>query len=263
MFTEQLSIQIVQWFFAFVRINALLTFLPFFGDQPIPLRFRTALSAILAIVVIPTISKMHMPAEIRSISGALLLVFGEIIVGVTVGYLSKLCLDAVVAASTLVATQMGFGADKLFIPDYSGELDSFTALHRMIVLLLFLSLNLHYGFLVAILRCFDTVPLFKSRPSLNIVNIFVHSSGEIFQIAIQLSSPILVGILLSTTALGVLSRTVPQLNVFVISYGVNFVLGILVYLATLPMFPDWLTLQFDQTMELVHALMIDLGGRAQ
>jgi flagellar biosynthetic protein FliR len=255
-------IQMTLCFFAFIRVNALLSFIPFFGDQPIPLRFRSALSAVIALWILPTLSEVVVPKEINSVYGLLLLVVGEILLGICVGYISKLCLDAIVAASTLVATQMGFGADKLFIPDYSGELDSFTAFHRMIILLVFLALNLHYGFLITISKSFELIPLFRVQINTQIVGLIVDYSADIFKISIQLATPILVGILLSTTALGILSRTVPQLNVFVVSYGINFVLGMLVYLATLAMFPDWLIVEYDKTMESIQTILLSLKSGA-
>ena len=121
---------------------------------------------------------------------------------------------------------------------------------------------MHYGFLITISKSFELIPLFRVQINTQIVGLIVDYSADIFKISIQLATPILVGILLSTTALGILSRTVPQLNVFVVSYGINFVLGMLVYLATLAMFPDWLIVEYDKTMESIQTILLSLKSGA-
>lgn len=60
-----------------------------------------------------------------------------------------------------------------------------------------------------------------------------------FSIALQLATPILVALLFTMAALGILARTVPQLNVFIVSFPISFAVGLTIYIATLPLYPNW------------------------
>lgn len=237
------------YLFCFLRVNGILTMLPFFGDTPIPLKIRTVLSLFLTIIIG---SQINFGSLIGIPNGVWDTVFAgmrELIVGVFLGFISRLAFDAMIMASAIVATQMGFGADKVFLPDYSGELDSFTALHRTLIILIFLSLNMHHIYILSIKRSFDVIPLFALQVSGQSFVTILSLCSEMFVVALQLSAPILIALLFATTALGILSRAVPQLNTFVISFPINFFLGILVYIATIPFYPGWMEQHFDQLNE--------------
>ena len=258
MIKDHVFINIAAVFFAFIRVNALLSFLPVFGDQTVPLKFRIGLSSVLAVFVIGDLKYSSPLVDSLDIFEIIDFVLSEIIVGICIGFVSKICLDTVIVAASLVATQMGFGADKLFIPDFSGELDSFTAFHRMLIHMLFLSLNLHFGIVIAIKKSFDIIPLFNVKLSKELVLYLINQSGDIFLTSMQLAAPILIAILISTAALGILSRSVPQLNIFAISYAINFLLGMVIYIATLTMFPDWVSGKFEENIQSIYRLMIFL-----
>jgi len=124
--------------------------------------------------------------------------------------------------------------------------------------MLFLSLNLHFGIVIAIKKSFDIIPLFNVKLSKELVLYLINQSGDIFLTSMQLAAPILIAILISTAALGILSRSVPQLNIFAISYAINFLLGMVIYIATLTMFPDWVSGKFEENIQSIYRLMIFL-----
>ena len=74
-------------------------------------------------------------------------------------------------------------------------------------------------------------------------------SSGIFLTAVQLAAPILVGLLFSTAALGLINRAVPQANVFVMSFPANFFVGLFLYMAMLPLLPGWLENYFKNSQE--------------
>jgi flagellar biosynthetic protein FliR len=164
-----------------------------------------------------------------------------------------------VAAAGVVASQMGFGSARLFLADLESEIDGFSALHRMLIMIIFLGLGLYSVFFGALMESFRIIPPGGAHISGSLLTILTEATGSILKIAIQLSAPVLIALLFTTAALGLVSRAVPQLNAFSMSFPISFLVGLIVYAATLPLFPDWLHSHFEETKELLRAVLTSLG----
>jgi flagellar biosynthetic protein FliR len=113
--------------------------------------------------------------------------------------------------------------------------------------MIFLGLNLHFVFINAISQAFELIPLAASIADEGIATIFINTSAGMFTVAIQLAAPIMVALLFTMAALGLVARSVPQMNVFTLSFPVNFFVGLMVYLACFPFFPSWVSHHFGES----------------
>lgn len=169
-----------------------------------------------------------------------LYVLRELVIGLVIGYLARVAFDALLMAANLVAYQMGFGTATLFLPEMGGTVDSFTVFHRMIVMLIFLSLGLHHIWISALADSFRFIPGGMALPQAGLGVLIADLTASIFTTAVQLAAPILVALLFAMAALGLIARTVPQMNVFNMSFPISFFLGLIIYIATMPFFPPWI-----------------------
>ena len=246
---------------SFIRIGGILFTLPVFGDAPTPIQARVLIAAALTLALYPIFQasweSTPFPDDILVLST---LIFKELLVGVVIGLVARLGFDGIVGASAVVASQMGFGSDRLFMPDLEAELDGFTALHRMIVMIVFLGLGLHGVFLSALVESFKIIPPGGAHITGSLSSIFIDMTGGILVIALQLCSPVLIALLFTTAALGLVSRAVPQLNAFSLSFPLSFIVGLVVYIATIPLFPDWIQAHFSETQIQLKSVLRALAG---
>lgn len=228
----------------FLRITAIISLLPLFGEGAVPVRARIMLSAALSVgiySILPPGFNRGMHEAMTGIGPLAILIIKEVMIGMVIGYAAKLAFDGIVMAANIVGIQMGFNTSNIFLPDSGHEsTNGFSALHRLLVILVFLSLNMHHIYLNSIMDSFRLIPLGFAWPTAPLHNIMISVSASIFVTALQLAAPTLVGLLFSTAALGLISRAVPQANVFVMSFPVNFFTGLFIYMAMLPMLPGWL-----------------------
>ena len=230
----------------FLRITALVFGLPVFGDAATPVRVRILLGVALTIGMAPVISSTW--AQGLDFSSPLLIaaiVLKEILVGVTIGYVTRLMFAALTMTAGVVGFQMGFGTASLILPHAEGEMNSFTAFHYMIMILLFFGLNLHHILFQAIAETFTLIPAGAALPRPNLGVSLIAWSGAIFSISLQLAAPILVGLLFTMAALGLIARAVPQFNVFTASFPLSFFIGLLIYTATFSFYPQTLVARFE------------------
>lgn len=247
--------QLLMGALAFLRISGILFALPIIGDSPTPVRARILIALALTVGLQPVIPIAWAPALNVDVLQIAVYVMRELLIGLITGFFARVAFDGLVMASSIVAYQMGFGTANLFVPDYSERLDSFTAFHRMIVMLIFLSLGLHNIFVSAIVDSFRLIPGGTATMNGSLASMLITLTGGMIAIAIQLAAPVLVALLFTMAALGLVARAVPNMNVFVISFPTSFVIGLVVYIATLPFFPEWMHEHFLSSHEQMHAAL--------
>jgi len=231
----------------FLRISCIVALLPLFGDNSVPVRVRILLSVALTAGIYPILPSAYgagVSLALKDVAALSLLMMRELLIGLVLGYTAKLAFDGVVMAANMVGLQMGFNTVSVFMPDSEEQTNGFTALHKMLVVLIFLALNLHHIYIKSIYDSFNLIPIGQAvlRGPLN-TQILEVSAG-IFATAVQLAAPLLVGLLFATAALGLVDRAVPQANVFIMSFPANFFVGLFIYMALIPLLPGWLETHF-------------------
>ena len=117
-------------------------------------------------------------------------------------------------------------------------MNSFTALHRIFLMLIFLTLNLHHTYIAAIMESFRLIPSGSAVLNNGFGGILVDVTAGLFVTAVQLAAPVLVALMFTMAALGLIARTVPQMNIFTMSFPTSFFVGLLIYVASLPYLPQ-------------------------
>ncbi len=241
---------------SFLRISAVMFSLPVYGDASTPIRTRVMCSVALTLALFTMIPTSYVSGLDFSLMGMGLAALSEILLGLSIGFVARMLFDGLVAAAGLLGYQMGFGTANLFIPDAGMQMDSFSALHRMLMFLIFFSLNLHHLFFAAMARSFTLIKAGEFAVSPQFAEAIVLQSEVIFVTALQVGAPVLVSLLFSTAALGLMARAVPQLNVFSLSFPIGFATGLLIYIATLPFFPATLDRYGTQLQETLNQILL-------
>lgn len=247
----------------FVRIGAILMTLPVFGEQAVPVRIRIILAAGLTFGIFPLVPPQWLNGLPDDVVPFILLVAKEVVVGLTIGFLAKVIFEAMVMASSVVGFQMGFGTASMMMPDMDPGANSFTALHRILVILIFLSLDLYQLFFRAVIESFQYIPASSAFMNGSIGQIVVQVTAGMFLVSLQLAAPVLVALMFTMAALGLLAKTVPQINIFTISFPVSFFVGLLVYIASLAFYPAWIRDHISAGQDQVMASIRILGAQRQ
>ncbi len=252
--------QILRGVLIFLRIGGLMFALPVFGDQPTPVHVRVLMSLALSIGIYPVVPAAWGIGIDLSVLGIGMIVVRELFIGLLLGYVARLIFDAIVLAAGLVGYQMGFGTAELLMPGFDQQINAFSALHRMLMLLIFLCLNLHHVYLKTIAQTFALISAGAASISADLGTNVLRFTSTIFVSSMELAAPIVVALLFTMTALGLLARTVPQMNVFVMSFPISFAIGLLVYIATIPLFPGWLETHFAESSHQIVAALQGMRG---
>ena len=115
----------------FLRIGGILFALPIFGDQPTPVRARVFIALAMTLGLYATVPEAWFPNLDADPIIIASYIVRELSIGLVIGFVSRIAFDGLLMAASIVSYQMGFGTGQLFMPDFGGQMDSFTAFHRI------------------------------------------------------------------------------------------------------------------------------------
>jgi len=170
------------------------------------------------------------------------------VIGLTVGWMAQLLFAALRLAGQHIEIKMGLGLTQLVDPHEGGQTSLMPALLDLLASLVFLAVNGHHLLIHALVSSYRLFPLYGGvGPDSAVVTatshiatpdlfrLLVGAAGEIFPLALRLSAPIVIGSLLADVVLGVISRMVPQLNLFAVILPAQFAFGLLLFFLALPL----------------------------
>ncbi|MBI5183078.1 MAG: flagellar type III secretion system protein FliR [Nitrospinae bacterium] len=239
------SLQQLQTFlFIFIRVGALLFFAPIFGSRNVPLQMKVGLTFILSIIVYPMVkvNLNHIPEGIFPMA---ILMIGEIFIGITIGFITMLIFAGIQLAGNVVGFQMGFDIVNIIDPSTTSQISIIAQLQNIIALLIFLSINAHHLFIKAIIDSFELIPPLGSHFNGALIAMIVSLAGDIFEIAVKVGAPIMATLLFTSVAMGLIARTVPEMNVFIVGFPLKIAVGLLMIGVSLPFFSILLKGIFD------------------
>lgn len=220
------------FFFVFVRILSMFMMIPFLGGRSVPMQVKLGLAVVMGLLVTPTITQTVVIPD--SALGISYLIFKELLIGFTLGLIAKFVFTSFEIAGQIAGIQMGFSVANVIDPQTSGQLSVLAQFYNIVGILLFFSLNIHLVFISAIKESFDLVGPYSFALSGAMMDGILVMSADMFKVALKLSAPISVAILLANIAMGVVARAVPQLNIFVVGFPVTITLGLVVFIVTAP-----------------------------
>jgi flagellar biosynthesis protein FliR len=232
--------QFVVWFLIFVRVMTMVGFAPLYNDASVPNTTKIGLAILMSYILMTA----HGRAPFADVSASLNLgtlviyVVKEIVVGIAIGYAITLVLAGVQFAGYLIATDMGLSMASIFNPELGEQVPVIGQLMNIVALLLFLLIDGHLFLIEALKSSFDVIPLASLDTiwSVGFMQTVVHLTGAVFVIAVKIAAPVMAATFLATVGLGILSRIVPQMQVFVFSMGLKVGVGLIMLAGTVPMY---------------------------
>lgn len=222
---------------------------PFWGGASSPRLVRVVLAVGLGVAVFPfALPAFGASGQANFSLLSLLLALGrEVLIGLSAGWMAQLLFAGMRMAGQQIEIKMGLGLTQLVDPHEGGQTSLMPALMDLLASLVFLAVNGHHLLIRALVSSYRLFPLsvgaspeaaiFGAASGGTITDLFrllIGSASEIFPIALRVSAPIVIGSLFADVVLGVISRMVPQLNLFAVILPAQFAFGLLLFLLALP-----------------------------
>ncbi len=219
----------------FLRVSAMIITIPILGDRTIPVRVKAGLSLLITFLIFP----FAQTAAWRLSSDIFSLVFrmaGEIMIGVTIGFIGRLIFDGILLAGQLIGFQMGFSIVNVIDPMNNEQVSIIAQFQYLIAMLIFLMMNGHHIFLYAIAESFRIIPPLGFHFSGELMQVLLSGVKNMLEVAIKTGAPIIAILLFTSVGMGLVARTVPQINIFIVGFPLQIAIGLISVGLTLPVF---------------------------
>ena len=197
----------------FFRVLAIFWLLPVFSTRGLSAIFKVSFALLMAFLITGVVSY---PVELAVDGYALLLaVVKEILIGLCISFAIRLLFAVVQATGEIVGFQTGFGFARMVDPLSSGQASILEEFLYMLSLMIFFSVDAHHIVVRGIYASFKELPLGTATVNNGLFNYFAAASGKIFGLGLKLGAPLVVALFLIELSLGLLSRMIPSMNIFV------------------------------------------------
>jgi flagellar biosynthetic protein FliR len=243
-----------------VRMTAFFVVAPIFSLRGVPNQFKIGLAFFLALVSMTTI-EVNQPIGADAYFIALLL--KEVIVGLALGFVAALVLYTVQVAGSFIDFQMGFLIANLVDPQTGAQVPIIGNFKYTLAIIFLLAVNAHHLLIEGVIRSYRLVPvdlLAIQLGSEQIAQLLTYLFVQMFIIAFQIAVPIVGALFLIDVALGIVARTVPQLNVFVVGLPIKILSGFALILLTLSSFFMILQSIIKEMINAMGQLLYLIGG---
>ncbi len=249
-------LELQAFFFIFLRVGAIVMTLPVLDNRTIPILFKAGLALGISLHIHPLVDSQSAPALLEVLPFGIGVV-NEILLGVLVGLSVKLVFVGVQMAGQLAGFQMGFSIANIFDPGANSQISLLAQIYHLAALLVFLTLDAHHLLIRAIVNSFRLVPPLGFRLTGPGLERFLVLSGDLFTVAVKVGAPIVIVMLLFSVGLAIVSRAVPQMNVFFVAMPAQIAVGLFFIGVTFPFLLQFLKITFENLHRTVGLILMD------
>ena len=245
------------------RVSGLMVTAPIYGSNEIPMRVRALLAVAVAVLIMPSQWDTTIPDPGTTLNYAVI-VGSELIVGLCLGLGITILFSGIQLAGQIIGHIGGLMLADVFDPSMGTSVPLFSRFLLLTSTAVFLLIGGHRMVLAGLLDTFTSLPpAAGSLPASldqeflgRLVTAFELLLTQSFSLGIRAAAPVATALLLSTLVMGLISRTLPQLNILAVGFGMNSMLTFgtlgIVMGATLLLFQDQVEPAFESILEVLH-----------
>lgn len=224
----------------FLRVTGLFALSPVLGRSNVPAMAKIGLSVLLSYIFLMAYPvSAAPPIASDSLVTYILLCVKELLIGLVMGYMTTLFFDVAVMAGSIMDVQIGFGMSQIFDPGMQTTVSLVGDFLNYGLLLYFLVVGGHLTLIRILYFSFQTIPVGQVVLAPAIADTCIKAFGMAVSMAVSLALPIMAAEVILEVVMGIMIRSVPQLNVFVVGLSVKILVGLLALALMIPFFASY------------------------
>lgn len=247
---------ILAFLLTFARFGTAIMIMPGLGDSFVSERIRLHMALAISFVLSPLVFSF-VPVPLPSMFVLIALIVQEIIIGLLIGTVARIFMTAMDTAGMVVSSQSGFANAQVFNPSLAAQGSVMGAFLSVTGVVILFSTNMHHLLLSGLVESYKFFPMGQLPDTGDMADMIAKAVSASFMIGIQISTPFIVVTMLIYVGMGVLSRLMPQVQVFLISLPVQIILSLItLYLVLSVLIHTWL-----ESYESAMLYFFSLGGQ--
>ena len=206
------------------RVSGLTMTAPIYGTQEVPLQVRGLLAVALAVLITPTQwnTTVQYPGTIINY---LVFIGSELLIGLVLGLGIVILFSGIQLAGQMIGRISGVMLADVFDPGTGTSIPVYSRLLFLVSMAVFVLIGGHRMVMAGLLDTFQSIPPGSGVIPSSIVDTLVVLLTQSFALGIRAAAPVVTAVLLSILVMGLISRTLPQLNILAVGFGMNSMLA--------------------------------------
>lgn len=234
-FEAVFGMSLTQVLIGFTRTSGLMMTAPVFQSRYISAQLKIVFAFALALVVAPFI-QLHTDLTAMKVWVAVALLIEELLVGLIIGYTIGLTFAALQLGGYFFDVSIGFGIVNMIDPNSGAEMPLLGQFNYILSLIVFLAINGHHTMINALIQSFDIIKPGMFFLKKEAVGIILKAFANMFYFGFKIGIPVVGAVFLADVALGIISKLIPQINVFVTGFPIKIFLGLMMIMFFIPVY---------------------------
>jgi flagellar biosynthesis protein FliR len=250
-FTEQ---QVATFFLVLARVSPLFILAPLFSSKSLPARAKGIVAVALSLGLMNVVK--HGPIDLDPLAyGGLIL--KEVVVGLAFAYALGAMFAALQAAGTLLDTLIGFSFGAIVDPVTGTQSAVIQQMYSLFGVAIFIAIGGDSWVIKGLGRTYDSVPLLAAPAIGSMVQGAQVAFSGIFISAFMIGAPVIIALIIVDAAFGIVSKVVPQMNIFAVGFPAKMIIGLTLLGATLPFVSGFIADQLQLSVaQALHTLRV-------
>lgn len=243
----------------FFRISGIFLPFPIFGTNNIPSQVKVAFIILLGLIMLPVTVDQFNPDKIDSFMTLTYYCLSEFAIGLSYGLISVVVLNAVYIAGGIIDMVIGLSIVSVISPQDEQEIPVSANILYLLAMMIFLATDMHHVLIRAIRETFQILPVGTGIFDFSNTALFNDFIIRSFAIGFQIAAPFVLTVLVVDIVLGLLSRAMPAMNIFVLGMPAKILVGLLLYLSLMPYYDTAIKNIFVLMFEMMKRYITSLG----
>ena len=238
--------QVATFFLVLARVSPLFLLAPLFSSKSVPRRVRGIVAVGLALGLAAVVEPgVRVPLEPMVLAGLLI---KELLVGLAYAYTIAALFAAMATAGSLLDTLIGFSFGALVDPVTGNQASVLANLYSLVGVMVFIAIGGDGWVIRGLAESYELVPLLDAPALGSLVGGAQEAFATVFTSALKICAPVLLALVITDAAIGVVSRVVPQLNVFAVGFPAKVAVGLVLIGVTLPFVASFLADELQRSV---------------
>lgn len=216
--------------FIFIRVITFFSSLNILFPSGTPNTFKVCFSILMSIIIS---SGVNIDVNVLNTFDLIRLVAMETVNGLLLGYITNLCFNSLKIAGSLIDQQIGLSMSSIYDPNSKEQATLIENLMYWMGIIIFFSMNGHHKLIIGIQQSFHLIKIGENLIQNNFYYI-IHVFVQCFTIGFKIAVPVILSLIFTDLIMGLISRSVPQLNVMIIGMPLKMLVGVVFFMIALP-----------------------------
>lgn len=231
---------VLAFMLTFTRIGTAAMIMPGIGDSFVNVRVRLHVALALSFVLLPIVLPF-IPSPIPPTFVLISFIAMELVIGLMIGTVARIFMTALDTAGMLISSQSGLANAQVFNPTLAAQGSIIGAFLSMTGAVLVFSTNLHHMLIMGLVESYHMFPMGELPDTGSMAELITKAVAASFTVGVKLATPFIVVTLLVYVGMGVLTRLMPQVQVFLVVLPLQILIAMtLLGIVSVALFGSWL-----------------------